>query len=377
LNAYLLDKLKSALALESTIRKRDFAMATERNINYDLMRLIGVLIIMIAHASPPEWLFQLRNFGTPLLIVGSALTYALIYKNRSLDTWKFYRKRLTRLILPAWIFLSFFFFSFYIINTMTGEIYPFSVRQIIESYLFNRGIGFVWVLKVYIILALITPFAVRINRSALSPTNYFYLLAAGYILYEISYRASKPYIPEALTDLMKTVVFTIIPYALLYLYGFRLATLKRKHVVIAALASFLIYIGFFVFKYIQTGGPVPTQHYKYPPRLYYLAYAFFALNVVYLLCSKIRLEDKCLKAAITWLSSNSLWIYLWHIMAYYIWKPVLPDPNGDFLLFLLKATFLLGFGVLFTSLQNKLVALIFTSDNLKKSRIAPLLSGNA
>ena len=59
-------------------------MKTERNFNYDLMRLMGLLIIMVAHSSPPDWLFQLRNFGTPLLIVGSALTYAMIYENRKI-----------------------------------------------------------------------------------------------------------------------------------------------------------------------------------------------------------------------------------------------------------------------------------------------------
>lgn len=64
-------------------------------------------------------------------------------------------------------------------------------------------------------------------------------------------------------------------------------------------------------------------------------------------------------------------------MAFYIWKQTMPDPDGDAVLFLLKVTFLLGFGVLSTMLQNKLVALIFTDDKSEKSRIAPLLSGNA
>ncbi|MCR6650872.1 MAG: acyltransferase [Cellvibrionaceae bacterium] len=352
-------------------------MTLERNINYDLMRLIGVLIIMIAHASPPDWLFQLRNFGTPLLIVGSALTYALIYESRSLDVWKFYRRRLSRLVLPAWIFLSFFFLSFYVSSALTGENYPFSIRKIIGSYTFASGIGFVWVLKVYIILALITPFAVRFNRRISSPLSYFSLLAAGYVLYELSYLISEPYMRGAIARIMETVVFIVVPYSLLYLYGFRLAKLNPKYVAGVALISFLIFVGLFISKYMETGSPVPVQDYKYPPTLYYLSYAFFALNIVYLLCSRIRLEGQRLKAVIIWLSSNSLWIYLWHIMAFYIWKQTMPDPDGDAVLFLLKVTFLLGFGVVSTMLQNTLVALIFTDDKSEKSRIAPLLSGNA
>jgi peptidoglycan/LPS O-acetylase OafA/YrhL len=352
-------------------------MTMERNINYDLMRLIGVLVIMIAHASPPNWLFQLRNFGTPLLIVGSALTYALIYERRSLDIWKFYRKRLTRLALPAWIFLTFFFVSFYIVSALLGKIYPFSTKEIIDSYTFNGGIGFVWILKVYIILALITPFAVRINRNARSPISYFCLLGTGYVLYEISYLLSMSVVKGTPAMIMEMVVFTLVPYALLYLYGFRLAKLKYKDVVIISVISFLVFVGLFISKYVETGGPVPTQGYKYPPRLYYLSYAFFALNAVYLFCCNIRLEGARLKVAIMWLSSNSLWIYLWHIMAFHIWSQVFPDPKGNLSLFLVKVTFLLATGILVTALQNKLVASIFTAEKLKTSRIAPLLSGNA
>ena len=96
-----------------------------RDVRLDLMRFLGVLIIMIAHAGPSFWLFQLRNFGTPLLIVTSALTYAEIYSVRKLDLKTFYRKRLTRLIIPAWIFLTLFFVSFGIASVVLHKEYPF------------------------------------------------------------------------------------------------------------------------------------------------------------------------------------------------------------------------------------------------------------
>jgi len=56
----------------------------ERDTSLDLMRFLGVLVLMLAHAEPPGWLFQLRNFGTPLLIVASAATYAVIYRDKTL-----------------------------------------------------------------------------------------------------------------------------------------------------------------------------------------------------------------------------------------------------------------------------------------------------
>lgn len=67
-----------------------------RNIKLDLIRFSGVLIIMIAHSNPPSWLFQLRNFGTPLLILGSAVTYSFIYRNRAINKKEFLKKKIEK-----------------------------------------------------------------------------------------------------------------------------------------------------------------------------------------------------------------------------------------------------------------------------------------
>jgi len=108
-------------------------MKDSRNINLDLMRFLGVLIIMVAHASPPGWIYQLRNFGTPLLIVASALTYRVVYSNRTLITGSFLKKRLTKLILPAWIFLIFGFCMAYLISFAAQIDYPRQWRSSLVS----------------------------------------------------------------------------------------------------------------------------------------------------------------------------------------------------------------------------------------------------
>ena len=123
------------------------ASIIERNYAYDAMRFFGVLVIMIAHSNPPKWLFQLRNFGTPLLIIASALTYSYIYENKKFELKKFYRKRFVRLTIPAWIFLTFFFVSYYLISIITDSSYQFDKMTIISSYLFGYGIGYVWIFK--------------------------------------------------------------------------------------------------------------------------------------------------------------------------------------------------------------------------------------
>ena len=79
-----------------------------RNINYDLIRLLGLLIIMVAHSSPPGWIFQLRNFGTPLLVIGSGLTYSLIFASRKLEVKAFYKKKDSQANLSCMAIFKFF-----------------------------------------------------------------------------------------------------------------------------------------------------------------------------------------------------------------------------------------------------------------------------
>ena len=206
-------------------------MSVTRSVNLDLLRIIGVLIIMMAHASPPEWLFQLRNFGTPLLIVASALTYSAIFVNRTPQIKPFYKKRLMRLVLPAWVFVSFFFVFFLALSYMLGVEYPFTIKQIIKTYLLYDGIGFVWIFKVYIILALITPLALKIMKLPVSNTLYYLVLCVLYLMYEVLLATTVPFLSGLLLKLLNNTVFIIIPYAILYAYGMRLSRLSDSQIV--------------------------------------------------------------------------------------------------------------------------------------------------
>jgi hypothetical protein len=61
------------------------------------------------------------------------------------------------------------------------------------------------------------------------------------------------------------------------------------------------------------------------------------------------------KVAIVWLSSNSIWIYLWHIMAFYLWEYTIGERirNNTMMLsgFVIEASFMLIFSVIMTCIQ--------------------------
>ncbi len=349
----------------------------ERNLNYDLIRFLGLVVIMLAHSSPPEWIFQLRNFGTPLLVIGSGLTYALIYTYKEMEIRQFFKKRVARLIFPAWMFLSFFFFSFYLAAEFVEKEYPFSLYKIISSYFLMGGIGFVWVFKIYLMLALMTPVALSFNRSVNSNVNYFVALIVLYILYELTLYFLTPYLQGAFESLFNSIIFILAPYSLLYLYAFRLASLKNNTILIIIALSFSTFLALAFVKHQNTGSFVPSQEYKYPPTIYYFSYAFFATNLIFFIVKGVKLTGFFVRKVLVWLSSNSLWIYLWHIFAFYLWAYLFPDPKGNVLLFLVKTAFLFSLGIMCTIIQNTLVSIISVNNHTFKNKIAPLLSGSA
>jgi peptidoglycan/LPS O-acetylase OafA/YrhL len=320
----------------------------ERDISLDLMRFIGILVIIIAHTDPPGWLYQLRNFGTPLLIVTSALTHSIIYKRKVFDVRTFLIKRLTRLVFPAWLFLTFFYPVLWITANLMKVEYPFTFKEILLSYPLYSG--FVWIFKVYFILALITPFTLNYKRKITNKLLYFTIILLVYFVYEVIYFYSKSYIPPGLRDFLDTVVFVIIPYSAIYIYGFKLEDLSRRTIIYIILGSTAIFVFLAIKYYMINGGFVQPQEYKYPPRIYYLSFTFIAIHIIYLL--RDPLKNFFSKSAIVWLSSKSLWIYLWHILAYYLLNFTLGWGSRSLLVSLGCALFLLGFSVLITYLQT-------------------------
>jgi len=324
-------------------------MNQNRNINLDLMRLLGVLIIMVAHA--------------------------VIYSTREIAGWAFIQKRLSRLIFPTWVFLAVGFSVTYLITVMNHVEYPFSLSEIVESFLFYDGIGFVWVFKVYIILALLTPFAIKFSQSKMSNHTYFALLIALYILYELVLALVVNAISPEYLRFFNSVIFVIAPYSILYLYGMRASLLSNRQLIGVLLLSLTIFVSLMIFKYIQLGQFVTSQEFKYPPTLYYLSYAFFALNSVYLVIRAVEIKSTKLREVIFWLSSHSLWIYLWHIMGFFIWRMVLADMfDIGAATFILNACFLLLFGVAMTYLQTSLIKPLKASDAYWSRKLVTVLN---
>ncbi|MFZ5940867.1 MAG: acyltransferase family protein [Bacteroidota bacterium] len=322
----------------------------ERDVSLDLMRFLGILVIMVAHADPPGWLYQLRNFGTPLLIITSALTHSLIYQRKKLEVKPFLRKRLSRIVFPAWIFLTFFYPFLYFVTRVLHVDYPFKFIDILLSYPLYSG--FVWIFKVYFILALITPFSLAYRKKVTHTGVYMLILILAWAFHEASFYFTEGIIGKNYRDFFDNVIFVIIPYSVLYLYGFKLGELSKRTVLLISIVSGLVFAGIAFYLIKTEGSFVQTQVYKYPPRLYYIAYSFIAIHIIYLF--RHQLTSLFNRKAIVWLSSKSLWIYLWHILAYYLWDVITGGRTYGLGISIVGSVFLLFFSVLLTYIQTYL-----------------------
>ena len=285
-------------------------MKNERNINLDILRFFGLFIIMIAHTVPPEWLFQLRNFGTPLLVFSSGLTYAYIYQRREIHAFNFVKKRTFNLIYSSWLFLLLFFMFFMLTDYMGFSNTQFNMKIITDSFLYKGGIGYLWIFKIYLILAIFTPLCIRVNNSKISNFKIGLIIVFIYALYELALSFQK----------LKTsmeIFFNFIPYLLIYICAFRFNTLRTKDILIISSISLFIFIYLLISLYLKNGHFIPTQEYKYPPRLYYLSYAMFFITLLYVTTRYLVIKKDSIIALVKWLSGNSLKFYLWHIFILY------------------------------------------------------------
>jgi fucose 4-O-acetylase-like acetyltransferase len=332
-----------------------------RDIRFDILKALGIFSIILAHIIPQNIFFDIRNFDVPLMvIVSGSLFYSSSYnKNSTLLTYLY--KRIPRLIAPVWLFLSFYFVSIYVAFYLLGKNYPFSLQKdIINSFLLLDGIGYVWIIRVFILMAVISTLLLNLYKSCRSKNHYFAVLLFIYFFYEILLAIfTKINLENSLffSSLIRNYIFYTISYGCLFGLGIALPTMKRKSILVVAgvfLTAFLI--GAIYLYYTQ--GVIPlTQNFKYPPKFYYLSYGIFmsmlTFSVVDLIYTKYNLnnpENRIIQA-IVFISKSTLWIYLWHIFFLYL----KPNISTNYMISFLIVTLL---SITATYIQKKSISAV-------------------
>ena len=97
---------ETSLVLQKNITKE--IQADTRNITIDILKTLGIILVILAHTNPPTFIFQLRNFDVVLLVILSG-SLAIKSYTKSKNFKKYFEKRILRLAIPVIVMLSAFF----------------------------------------------------------------------------------------------------------------------------------------------------------------------------------------------------------------------------------------------------------------------------
>lgn len=281
----------------------------QRNITIDILKVIGIICIILAHVCESKVVFQLRNFDVPLMVICSAYLYKEQQKLDRTFLRKF-AKRIIRLVVPVWIFFTVFFLLKFICSQMFHCDF-YNMKQIIKTYLLIDGVGYVWIFRVYILAAIALPIFYFLKNKINNKNIFSILIISIYVIYEILYL----FFGES-SLFLKYIIYYIIPYGLLCsLIALKLK--ENKKLFLYCIVFFLIFVVNLVFLYLGNSDALMTNAWKYPPRIYYLSYAFAIVLLLWIVIENkniFNIKEKLNCKLVTFISSHTMWIYLWHIL---------------------------------------------------------------
>ncbi len=294
-----------------------------RDLNIDILMAVAMLCVVLAHCSPPGWLSQLRNFDVPLLVLLSGMAFSGKYENGIENTKKFIFDRVLKLVIPVWSFFVLYFIFYYFL-TFISPLETLSLQDIVGTFSFYWGIGYVWIIRIFLLICLITPWILNLNKN-LPSKNYWLWVIGAYIFYEgLVFIVQSIMETNNFSYFLTDILLINIPYICLFALGVKIKTFSSK-AIMALTGSFgLVFFGIAALLFYTHQEFIPTQDFKYPPQIYYISFALAASFCLIVICNFLKFPEK-ISNILQWISKNSLWIYLWHIMGLLTFDALLSD----------------------------------------------------
>lgn len=283
---------------------------TERIEYIDFLKFIGITAIVLAHVSAPKWLTAIRSFDVPLMVIVSALLGEKSirrYDSNNKTGFAYCVDRIKRLLIPTWIFLVLYFVFTFLV---TGSLY--NVECYIASFALTRyGIGYVWVILIYLYSAVQIPVFYKVGDSKIA----LFSIAFIYVGYEVLCCLNI----GVDNKLMDTTFYSFIPYGVITYLGYHMRRYCKKTKLAIGIVSVCLCVGLGIYYWLFYGEPQSFGIMKYPARLYFLAYGVAIAVFLIVVCEKLKLKIYHNKI-IRFVAGNSLWIYLWHILMLDVYK---------------------------------------------------------
>lgn len=285
--------------------------AQKRDTKLDFMRALGTLTIIVPHVSSPDIMVQIRTFDVVMLVLISGMSYAYqMADGYLLEYGQYVKKRFSKLVFPTYFLIFIVYFSMNVISVALSKGIYYDITDLLKSlFLFEDGIGYVWIIKVYLGMALLAPFIWKVVKQIDNDILFFCLCGAIYLVYRSIWLLSQQVRLPILSVVLDEYVFYIIAYMIPFAVGLYFCKHKNKKKV--SMLFLLLFLGIQLYVIIQGGGFEPNL-YKYPPEIYYLSYGIACSVIIY------GVAPTKTNKIIKWLSKNSLSFYLTHVF-WVIW----------------------------------------------------------
>ena len=320
----------------------------KRDNSIDVLRFFAITGIILVHLEPSFWLWQIRAFDVPLMVFLSGVSYRL--SGGCMGGYLVYvNKRFQRLVLPTWIFLAFFELICYLTLFMIGKYEGVDWNTILSHFTFQTT-WFVWIIRVFFVVALVAP----LMEYIINKSNWWIICCSillAYLILEITYNISS-------NEYYQYFMITW-PYIIVFVIGYYAYTYSS---VLSFSCSILFFTCWFTYSLIisRTIGYFPlSEIQKYTPRFLYLSYALGCTFLIWSIRHRIYTMFQKLKIdkMIIFIGSHTLWIYLWHILFWYVDYLVL---NPRDLPFVSRFFFLYLMSIIVVWGQDRLVDLIIS-----------------
>ncbi len=282
-------------------------MAGHRDLYIDFLRGVALLLLVAAHSSAPSLISTVRTFDVPLMVFISALCF------RNPGNYGSYcLKRFRRICQPLFVFL--------IILFSISAFAPVVPRQLMTPKIIAGSfmmwnwpaIPFVWIMRVFLLMALVMPLLDAAVRK-LSPLMLLAALTTLYILQNAACAAIDHESRDALTFFVRDYLLYLTGYSIIAVAGLMARDGKlriRPALLFLCIAAIVVHLA--------TGNGFDPQASKYPPASLYVAYGC-ACSIV-LLMAKPLFAKVAGWSAWSYLSRNSMWIYLWHTIPVFVMR---------------------------------------------------------
>jgi len=317
----------------------------QRNQTLDLLRGIGIIIMVITHCFAyylkDKFIFFLWDWGHFVVVTFVFVSAYLFFKKNQQVTGNFFdyfKKRIWRLLTPYYIFLIFMFAAIWYFEPKNLT-FPF----IWQNITLTGGIDINWLTILFIYFVFINPLILYLSKK--KPGFYLYLF--------LSFGASVYFLFNYPNSQYKLVMW--LPWSLIsfFSYYFIKNENKKQFFLFTSIIGIVVFIGLRLFlgKFNHT---LVLQYNKYPPNIYYLSYGVTCVTMLYYFFSKINIWQP-VKNCIYFFSRYSYEIFFSHWFVLYVISKIFPYWNWSYLQF---TTLVFTTTIIVQLLLNKVIFLL-------------------